>query len=245
MPPVAQKRQGSLTSASPLSPISAGDAGGDAADLARIAELKMTHPDNRMAKHFDEAYFNTLSDYDKKALLQCCRSGIENADSSMGVYAMQPVDYDRFKPFFRKLLADYHFVDVDAKHTNSWSLEGVEGLPEDSKLDLEKLGLPELSMRVRVGRNLADFPLPGAMTHDDRINLEKKMCEAFDNLKAMPEYRGKYNSLTEGHPDHISDDEYKQLVADHIMFQDMAADSHLMSGWHCQGLALWSGMLCV
>lgn len=58
-------------------------------------------------------------------------------------------------------------------------------------------------MRVRVGRNLADFPLPGAMTKDDRVNLEKKMCEAFDKLKAMPEYGGGYHSLTEGHPNKV------------------------------------------
>ena len=42
--------------------------------------------------------------------------------------------------------------------------EGVEGLPEDGKLDLQKIGLTDqLSMRVRVGRNLTEFNLPGAM----------------------------------------------------------------------------------
>ncbi len=35
-------------------------------------------------------------------MLQICRSGIENPDSGMGCYAMQPADYDRFKPFFSK-----------------------------------------------------------------------------------------------------------------------------------------------
>ena len=72
-------------------------------DLRRIAEVRRTNPSNRMAKHFDTAYFATLSDADKAGLLQCCRSGIENPDSSMGCYAMQPADYDRFKPFFSKV----------------------------------------------------------------------------------------------------------------------------------------------
>ena len=62
------------------------------------------------------------------------------------------------------MLADYHKVPADRKHVNDWSLKGVEGLPESGNLDLTALGLPALSMRVRVGRNLADFPLPGAMT---------------------------------------------------------------------------------
>lgn len=195
--------------------------------VARILVLQKTHPDNRMAKHFDLSYFNSLDAEDQKALIQCCRSGTENADSGMGCYAMQPADYDRFKPFFSKVLADYHGVAADAKHESNWSLEGVTGLPEDGKLDLTTLGLETASMRVRVGRNLADYPLPGAMTKEDRVALEKKMCEAFEKLKAMPEYGGRYNSLTDDHPDHISEDEYKQLVADHIMFKDMAADSYL------------------
>lgn len=103
----------------------------------------------------------------------------------------------------------------------------MDGIPDDGLLDLEKLGVPALSMRVRVGRNLADFPLPGAMSKEHRVDLEKKMCVAFDKLKAMPEYGGGYNSLTEGHPDRISDEEYEQLVADHIMFKDMSNDSYL------------------
>ena len=37
---------------------------------------------------------------------------------------------------------------------------GVEGLPADGVLDLAALGLPALSMRVRVARNLKAFPLP-------------------------------------------------------------------------------------
>ena len=66
-----------------------------------------------------------------------------------------------------QVLADYHRVGEDAKHVNNWSLAGVEGLPKDGKLDLAKLDLPPLSMRVRVGRNLKDFPLPGdRLCHD-------------------------------------------------------------------------------
>lgn len=195
--------------------------------LTRILVLKKVFPENRMAKHFDLAYFNSLDEGQKKGLLQCCRSGIENPDSGMGCYAMQPSDYDRFKPFFSKVLSDYHKVPAEKKHINDWSLKGVDGLPEDGVLDLAKLGLPELSMRVRVGRNLADFPLPGAMTKEDRVNMETKMCEAFAKLIANPEYGGAYNSLTPGHPNFINEEQYNQLVKDHIMFKDMSADTYL------------------
>ena len=198
-------------------------------DIEAILKIRKSHPENRMAKHIDPDYYLSLSDDLKAELRKCLNSGIMNPDSSMGCYAMQPADYDRFKPFFAKVLADYHGVAEDAKHTNNWDLSGVEGLPEDGKLDLAALGLPALSMRVRVGRNLADFPLPGAMTQEDRVKLEKKMCEAFDKLKSMPEYGGKYNSLTPEHPDFIDEEEYKKLVAEHIMFKDMSVDPYLVN----------------
>ena len=199
----------------------------DSDKLAKIKALKASHPDNLAMKHFDFAYYNSLSADEQQGLLQCVNTGIENADSGMGCYAMQPADYDRFRPFFSKVLADYHKVSETAKHVTNWSLEGVEGLPAGGVLDLAALGLPELSMRVRVGRNLKEFPLPGAMTKADRIAMEAKMCKAFEVLKADPKYGGGYNSMTDGHADKITDAQYQGLVDAHIMFKDMAADTYL------------------
>lgn len=90
---------------------------------------------------------------------------------------MQPSDYDRYQPFFRKVIADYHGVSEGARHTNNWDLSSVSGLPSDGVLDLESLGVGSLSMRVRVGRNLSDYPLPGAMSREDRVGLELKVWD--------------------------------------------------------------------
>lgn len=101
----------------------------------------------------------------------------------MGCYAMMPSDYDEFKPFFKKALAQYHKVDLDKRtHKTDWNLKGVEGLPADGNLDLTKLGLPELSMRVRTGRNLKKYPLPGSMSKQQRIDMENDMKKVFDAL---------------------------------------------------------------
>ena len=148
----------------------------------------------------------------------------------MGCYAMNPDDYDTFSPFFKKVLAEYHKVPEDAKHVNNWSLKDAQGLPADRILDLSRLGFSKLfSMRVRTGRNLVDFPLPGAMTLESRINLEKKMCHAFEKLISMPEFGGRYYSLSPGNKFSINNEEYKKLVADHLMFKDMAGDPYLRS----------------
>lgn len=111
---------------------------------------------------------------------------------------------------------------------NSWALQGAKGIPEDGVLDLSKLGLPALSMRVRTGRNLNKYPLPGAMTREDRVNLEHDMTKVFEALIADSKFGGEYVSITPGHANFIDDARYNQLVKEHIMFKDMSSDLFLV-----------------
>ena len=55
------------------------------------------------------------------------------------------------------------------------------------------------------------------------------MMAAFEQLIVMEEYGGKYVSITPGHPNEISCEEYDALVAAHIMFKDMSVDPYLLS----------------
>ncbi|MEE9313690.1 MAG: phosphagen kinase [Rhizobiaceae bacterium] len=195
--------------------------------LSKIAALKQAHPKNIAIQCFEESYYESLDADKKKRLLKCINSGIENPDSEMGCYANQPTDYDDLKPFFSKVLARYHKVAEGTKHINDWSLEGIDGLPKDTVLDISNLGLPALSMRVRVGRNLAQYPLPGAMTREQRVALELQMMVAFEELIANPEYGGAYYSLTPGNKNFIDEAQYQALVDEHIMFKNMDEDSYL------------------
>lgn len=181
-------------------------------------------------KNFDQEYYNSLSTDLRARLLKIVKSGVDNPDSLMGMYAMNPDDYDTFKPFFKKCVAEYHKVPEDARQNNNWSIEGTPGIPAGGNLDLRNLGFEkEISMRVRTGRNLVDFPLPGAMNKEDRCNLENKMCEAFKLLINNPEFGGCYNSLTPGHSCFIDNEKYNSLVNAHQMFKDMSADPYLNS----------------
>jgi hypothetical protein len=174
--------------------------------LKTMFNVYKSNPTNLSVKCFDLAYFAGLSSDLKDRHMACVNSGIENPDSGLGVYAMQPADYDDLEPFFSKVLKDYHKITTsDFKHESDWELG-------DDPLDLKLLGLPDLSMRVRVGRNLKAYPLPGAMSGADRKAMELKMTEAFDVLIGMPEFGGRYHSLTEGHRDYIDADKYKELV---------------------------------
>eukprot|EP00232_Nephroselmis_pyriformis_P026272 CAMPEP_0182870686 /NCGR_PEP_ID=MMETSP0034_2-20130328/10679_1 /TAXON_ID=156128 /ORGANISM="Nephroselmis pyriformis, Strain CCMP717" /LENGTH=394 /DNA_ID=CAMNT_0025003199 /DNA_START=20 /DNA_END=1204 /DNA_ORIENTATION=- len=194
-----------------------------------IMQIKKSHPNNLMAKNFDKAYYDSLDPALQKRLLLCCKSGIENPDSGMGVYAMYPDDYDVLKPFMGAAIKDYHKIKGEVKHVTNWDTSKISGMPADGALDLAKLGLGTTSMRVRVGRNLAAFPLPGAMTRDDRVKMEKTMVGAFKKLIADPQFGGRYHSLTPGTPESISQAEYQQLVDAHVMFKDMSADPYLNS----------------
>ena len=191
----------------------------------------------------------TLTPEKMDQLALCMKSGLDNTDSGLGCYAVDPKNYDEFAVFFDKVCEDYH-QGGGAVHKTNWSLDGVEGLPEDKQLDLKKFGLTEpLSMRVRVGRNLTSFPLPGLMTKADRINFEKTMLKAFAVLVADKTYGGQVYSMTPNadwkevtgdasNPNLITAQKYKELVDAHVMFKDMDADPYLKSAgiasdWPC------------
>jgi creatine kinase len=139
----------------------------------------------------------------------------------MGVYAMQADDYDCFRPYLDQLIRAYHHVEGEQVHVSDWDLGGI--------LDLRRIDsvLADTSMRVRVGRNLADFPLPGAMTREARVELEERLITEFEHLASMDGFSGSYVSLTPGSALEISVQRYHELVAQHRMFKDMSGDPYL------------------
>merc|ERR1719192_1202366 len=127
-------------------------------------------------KYFDETMFNKLPQADQERLLAIVRTGFENPDSDLGCYAMAPDDYEKFNSFFDKVIREYHSAAPDAVHETDWDASGVG---ENGVLDVTKLGLDTLSMRVRVGRNLESFNLPGAMTRSERVKFEQTILDVF------------------------------------------------------------------
>jgi creatine kinase len=171
--------------------------------------------------------------YKQRDILEkCARTGVENPDSGLGAYAMTPDDYKTFSKFFDPLIRDYHGAAKDAVHVTDWDASNVG---DNGVLDVTKLGLKELSMRVRVGRNLKKFNLPGNMDKEERVRFEESMLPAFEKLIGMKEYGGSIYSLTpefsggKANPNLISQEKYQELVDAHIMFKDMDADPYLKS----------------
>lgn len=199
--------------------------------VAECAEVLKSNPGNRCAKYCKD-YLESdegkgLAAKDLTVFYKIVKTGIDNADSSLGCYAMSPLDYSKYGGFFDKVIRDYHGDETgDKKHITDWNVEGAD-------YDVKKLGQEELSMRVRVGRNLLGFNLPGEMDKEERIKFEQKMLPAFDQLKGK--YGGNVYSLTPdfgelgANPNLITKDEYQKLVDAHVMFKDMDADPYLKS----------------
>jgi hypothetical protein len=199
---------------------------GNAKDVAnQIPDIRADQPGNLMARYFDEGYFGSLEEEKRDRLYQIIRSGIENPDSQMGAYAQNCTDYEEFEPLLDQMIRDHHNIPsgrvVAQKHDWAASTCNLEDI--DARLE-------NVSMRVRVGRNIASFPLPGAMTKNDRLEFEALLIEAFTTMMGTAEFGGEYLSLTPGSSYEIDEGAYRRRVDAHQMFKDMSGDPYLNSG---------------
>ena len=84
-------------------------------------------------------------------------SGAQNVDSGIGVYAGSHDSYTTFCDLFDKVIEDYHKHGKTDKHVSNMNYKELN-CPPFSEVEKGMI----LSTRIRVGRNLADYPLgPG------------------------------------------------------------------------------------
>jgi hypothetical protein len=94
---------------------------------------------------------------------QMILSGAQNVDSGIGVYAGSHDAYYTFSDLFDNVIQDYHKHGKNDKHVSDMDYSKLQCppfSPEDSSMIL--------STRIRVGRNLADFPLGPGVSKDQR-----------------------------------------------------------------------------
>ncbi len=139
---------------------------------------------------------------------QAIFSGCKNVDSGIGIYAGSHDSYAVFASLMDKVIESYHGHSKEAKHV--------------SEMDATKIKCPPLpeadaamivSTRIRVGRNLADFPLGPALSKEQRLEVEKKVTEALSSFEG--DLKGSFYSLAS-----MSDDQRNSLVADHFLFKE-------------------------
>ena len=135
-------------------------------------------------------------------------SGCQNVDSGIGVYAGSHDSYTTFEDLFDKIIEDYHGHKKTDKHV--------------SDMDYTKLNMPPFtaeeaarinSTRIRVGRNLADFPLGPGISKEQRDKVEELVSGALSKMTG--ELEGKYYPLKG-----MSPEDQKQLIEDHFLFKE-------------------------
>ena len=89
-------------------------------------------------------------------IIECMKSGFENPDSSVGLYAPDPECYDTFSQIFYPVIRDYHKVNIS-------DLNFVHDFGDPTKLPEfeDKFAEAILSTRIRVSRTVRGlFLLP-------------------------------------------------------------------------------------
>nr|ADK73590.1 arginine kinase [Conus anemone novaehollandiae] len=141
------------------------------------------------------------------SLAACIRSGCENPDSGVGIYACDPDGYTDFAPVLDKVIKDYHKVDGLNHPEPSFGEDKIEF----GNLDPENKFI--VSTRVRVGRSHDSYGFPPVLTKEDRIAMEKMTVEALNTLEG--DLKGTYYPLLG-----MTQETQKQLTEDHFLFND-------------------------
>lgn len=174
-------------------------------------KLQQNESNSLLKKYLTPDLFNKLKNIEtpmKSTLLDCIRSGLENPDSSIGVYAADIDCFIVFRELFDPIIEEYHcgFTFEDKHPSPYWG--SPANLP---MLDYGKKYI--VSTRIRTARTLIDFPF-GPRLIETQFRLIE--CKLIDALKTLNEENaGKYYPLYM-----IPEEEKQKLIKDHFMFKE-------------------------
>ena len=163
-----------------------------------------------MAKYLNIGIFNHLKNLKSKndfTLEKAINSGLKNPDSGIGVYAGDEESYTLFAALFDNIIEDYHGFKKEDKHISNLNASYLKAplLKEHNKYIL--------STRIRVGRNLKNFPLGPAISDIQRKEVEKIVSNALEHLEC--DLKGKYYALNA-----LNKKEQESLIKDHFLFKE-------------------------
>ncbi len=140
------------------------------------------------------------------SLQQVINSGVENPDSSVGVYAGDDDSYRVFAELFDPIIAEYHGFTSADRHISNLNADSLHTPNPDPD------GTYIISTRIRVGRNLAGYPLGPAISSEQREEIAQRVYQVLNNLGDS--LKGNYYPVSG-----MGEQVRKQLVADHFLFK--------------------------
>jgi len=169
-----------------------------------------TDCNSMLCKHLTKEVFEELKDKKTKngfGLDDAIRSGVENIDSGIGVYAGDEESYTLFASLFDPIIEEYHGFTPKDKHKSNLNPNDLNAPNPDPKNEYI------LSTRIRVGRNLANMPLGSAISKEQRDEIESIVSKSLMELDG--ELAGNYYSLL-GMSKEIQD----ELIKEHFLFKE-------------------------
>jgi creatine kinase/arginine kinase len=163
-----------------------------------------------LCKHLTPEVFEELKEKKTRygfTLEQAIRSGVENPDSSIGVYAGDEESYRVFAPLFDPIIEEYHGFTKGQKHLSDMNPEHLHAPDPDPE------GNYILSTRIRVGRNLHCFPLGPNIARRERLIAECMIVDALESLEG--DLAGTYHPLLG-----MSKEVQRQMIEDHFLFKE-------------------------
>lgn len=115
-------------------------------------------------------------------------SGVVNQDSSIGVYAGSGETYTVFAPLLDKIIEEYHGHKPTDNHKSNWNVADL-----DFQANLDDAYC--VSTRIRVARNLKDFPFGTFISTQQRDEVERLAKKAFESMDKVDDLKGKYYPL--------------------------------------------------
>ena len=163
-----------------------------------------------LCKYLTPELFEVLKD--KKTsrgftLEMAIKSGIENIDSGIGVYAGDKESYKTFFLLFDSIIEEYHGFTKDDSHKSNLNSDDLNAPNPDPK------GEFILSTRIRVGRNMDNMPLGSAISKEQRDKVELSIVQGLSSLEG--ELEGNYYPLLG-----MSQEIQEELIKDHFLFKE-------------------------
>jgi arginine kinase len=164
---------------------------------------------SKLCKHLNKDLFEALRDKQTSngfTLQRAIRSGVENPDSNIGVYAGDEESYTTFSLLFDPIIEDYHGFSKNEEHNSNLNPADLDAPNPDP------LNEYIVSTRIRVGRNLAGLPLGPAISRQQRNQVERQVSSILNDLEG--DLAGTYYPLAG-----MSEADSARLIDDHFLFK--------------------------
>jgi len=174
-------------------------------------KLAISNSKSLLKIHLTEEIFNDIknkrSSYGS-TLLDCIQSGLQNLDSTVGIYAPDPSAYKVFAEIFDPIIEDYHkgFTKDDVHPPCDF------GNPADFG-NLDPKGDLVISTRIRIGRSIKGYPFNPCMDQMDYLSIEENAKNTLATLTG--DLKGSFYPLTQ-----MAEDVKTRLIEDHFLFKE-------------------------